>query len=136
MSSAPEHNFDLFISYARADNRDHWIDELGAGLEEELGQVLGREVRVFVDRSEFANELSGHFTAAIADSNVFVPVLSPSYLASESCMSSDRIRAAPASHGGNPQPWRKGRSVAQARVKSAPVRLPPFAGFPKAGHRT
>ncbi len=86
MSIGPEYRYDLFISYAREDNHEHWVEELHLALGKELQQVLGREVNVFIDRSDLSNDYLRDLSEAIGDSNLFMPVLSPSYLTSESCM--------------------------------------------------
>ena len=83
--------YDFFVSYARADNRDesgNWITRFVEGiLAEHEAFAGGRKLTYFFDKSEIR---SGHdwehrIRHGVAESRVFLAFVSPNYLASEWC---------------------------------------------------
>jgi hypothetical protein len=86
MAYVPGCTYDVFISYAHANNRDGWVREFSKALGHELEQLLGRQFEMYFDerRSEIGS-LSGKLTAAARDSAILLPVLSPGYLQSHWC---------------------------------------------------
>src|SRR5262249_12624111 len=80
---------DLFVSYARADNRSGWIERFLAELAGQFRELTGgRELRWFFDRDDIRNFThweSEIFLKGLAQSKLFLAFLSPSYFASEVC---------------------------------------------------
>lgn len=87
-------SFDVFISYAHADN-DYprygdrgWVDLLYEALKPCLRGHLGREPRIFLDRDgqlTGSSVLTPAITAALGGCALLVPIVSKSYLASDWC---------------------------------------------------
>jgi tetratricopeptide (TPR) repeat protein len=80
--------FDFFVSYARADNRDGWIT---AFVEELLAEHRkfsgGRELIPFFDKQDIRSfdDWQQRLHDGLAGSRLFLALLSPSYFASEWC---------------------------------------------------
>lgn len=85
----PDDKYDFFVSYARADNTQGWVEEFVAALVEEHRQFTGgRELRYFFDRQDIANFSSWEteiFQKGLTRSRLFLAFLSPRYFASEIC---------------------------------------------------
>ncbi len=85
--------YDLFISYAHIDNeplpqgKNGWVDYFRSTIEKRLKVFGGRPVNIWRDpnlkRMTFFDE---EITTALRESEIFVSVISPSYLNSEWCM--------------------------------------------------
>jgi TIR domain len=92
MSYVPGCGHDLFISYARENNRDGWISQFVLTLGRELSDLLGSrqfnpKESVFFDlRSiEIAQSFPNELAHGARGSAIFVPILSPGYLLSPWC---------------------------------------------------
>ncbi len=91
MAYVPGCRYDLFISYARADNRDGWVEQFQNALGLELNQLLGRQFdpkeSVYFDtqKLEVAQSFPAELAAAARDSAILITVLSPNYLTSTWC---------------------------------------------------
>jgi hypothetical protein len=91
MAYVPGCRYDLFLSYARENNRDAWVEQFEKALGEELGDLLGRQFdpkeSVFFDQRdlEVAQSFPDRLQAAARDSAILVPVLSPGYFTSSWC---------------------------------------------------
>jgi TIR domain len=91
MPYVPGCRYDLFISYARENNREGWVDQFQKALSDELGELLGRQFSpkdsIYFDTSklEVAHSFPVELAAAARDSAILVPILSPSYLTSNWC---------------------------------------------------
>lgn len=73
--------YDFFVSYARADDRDHWISRFVAGI------LAERQLTPFFDTSEIqsGDDWEHRIRHAVAESRVFLAFVSPNYLASQWC---------------------------------------------------
>lgn len=82
-------DYDFFVSYASADNRDGWVDQfVAAFLDEQRRFSGGRTLTYFLDRDRIPHFAHWHteiFAKGIARSRFFLAFLSPNYLASEVC---------------------------------------------------
>lgn len=91
MAYVPGCRYDLFISYARENNRDRWVEKFEEGLGKELGDLLGRQFSpkesIFFDQRdlEAAQSFPDELRIAARNSAILVPVLSPGYLTSVWC---------------------------------------------------
>jgi hypothetical protein len=83
----PGYANDLFISYAHIDNRSQWVEKLHKRLEEQLAEFLGEDVCIWRDPSlnEGVDILSDTLSAQVSQSALFLSVLSPRYISSDSC---------------------------------------------------
>jgi len=84
---------DLFISYARLDNKplskeeEGWIYRLHYSLKIRLGQLLGREPKIWRDEKLQGNdEISEEIISELCKAKTLLAVISPRYLASKWCM--------------------------------------------------
>ncbi len=81
--------YDFFVSYARADNREGWIEQFVRSLVEEHRRFSGgRELKYFFDKDQIPNLSYWEteiFNKGIARSRLFLAFLSPNYFASEVC---------------------------------------------------
>lgn len=81
--------YDVFISYAHHDNEAHesWIHEFEERLSADYRSRTGQRLRVFLDKDTLntGNVLSDRLQQAIDASALFLPILSPTYLASAWC---------------------------------------------------
>ncbi len=90
--------WDIFISYAHIDNQHYsdipqgWIDYLQERLEIRLAQLLGRTPNIWRDRKKLRGNLDfqDEINDDLAKVAVFVSVLSPRYLESDSCQCRSR----------------------------------------------
>jgi len=93
MSTIPNYDEDIFISYAHIDNQplvrgaSGWVDTLHERLRIRLEQVLGEQVAIWRDRKLQGNDV---FSDVLLDRltrvAIMVSVLSPRYIRSEWCM--------------------------------------------------
>jgi tetratricopeptide (TPR) repeat protein len=81
--------YDFFVSYARADNREGWIEQFIKTLLAEHSRFSGgRELTYFFDKHDISGLShwdSEIFQKGIARSRLFLAFLSPNYFASEVC---------------------------------------------------
>jgi hypothetical protein len=88
MGQATE-QYDFFVSYARADNRDGWITAFLAALDDEHRRFSGgRTLTCFFDQHDISSLSDWQeqiFNKGLAKSRLFVAFLSPAYFASEWC---------------------------------------------------
>jgi len=92
MPYVPGYSHDLFISYARENNRDGWIDQFVLALGRELSDLLGirqfnpKDSIFFDSRSiEIAQSFPDELAAGARGSAIFLPIISPGYLLSPWC---------------------------------------------------
>src|SRR6185295_19799632 len=81
--------YDFFVSYARVDNADGWVERfLEALIEEHSHFTGGRTLTYFFDKQDiqnFATWESEIFHKGLTKSRLFLAFLSPSYFASTVC---------------------------------------------------
>lgn len=80
--------YDLFVSYARADNRDGGIEALVRTIQEEYARFFdGKELRCFFDAQSIENgeDWRNRLYSALKQSRMMICMLSENYLASEWC---------------------------------------------------
>lgn len=79
----------IYISYATIDNESGWIDALAKNLRSELAQRIGSRDRfsLFLDKSADSEvpNLPPEVLAHLEKAAFFIPVVSPSYVASDRC---------------------------------------------------
>ena len=83
-----EQQFDVFISYARADNRNGGINRLIAAIEEDHARFFpGSRLRVFFDTQAIENgeDWSNRLYTGLKRSRMMIAMLSANYLASPWC---------------------------------------------------
>lgn len=116
----------LFLSYAHRDDEPlvagqaGWVERFQQALSVRLGQLLGREPKVWWDRQEIqGNEIfSGVIDDGLVQSAVLVPLMSPSYQNSKWCQKElDNFCAAAERAGG----WRIGNRSRIFKVVKTPV---------------
>ena len=78
---------DLFISYSRCDNERGQVAALKAQIESSFHAFAGRDLRVFFDTHEIVgmDDWRQKIQRSLRESQVFLAVLSPNYLASPYC---------------------------------------------------
>ena len=79
--------YDLFISYSRRDNERGQVTAMKAQIKSGFRAFAGRDLRVFFDTHEIAgmDDWRQKIQRSLRDSQVFLAVLSPQYLASPYC---------------------------------------------------
>ncbi len=80
--------FDIFVSYARANNAANWISDFVENLRAEYRALTGgSDLRVFFDKHDIqtGHDWQHRILHGVADSRMFVAFLSPEYLKSEWC---------------------------------------------------
>src|SRR2546426_2074398 len=79
--------YDLFISYSRRDNERGQVTALKSQVGSSFRAFAGRDLRVFFDTHEIAgmDDWRQKIQRSLRDSQVFLAVLSPHYLASPYC---------------------------------------------------
>ena len=84
-----EFRYDIFISYAHHDNMTHgaWIAAFQDRLEQDFYGRYGMRLRVFFDQEAMGagTVLSLRLQGALREARLFVPILTPAYLASTWC---------------------------------------------------
>src|SRR5262249_17167747 len=94
MPYIPGFDYDLFISYAAADNDQGVVDQFVATLEKQISDNLvsvlpTEKIRVYYDRQRLATQAAvnweAHLKEAASPSAILVPLLSPNYLSSVYC---------------------------------------------------
>jgi tetratricopeptide (TPR) repeat protein len=80
-------NYDLFISYARADNQQGRINALVAEIERDFNRMMGRPMRTFFDTQEIKgmHDWRDRILEGLRESVLLLVGLSPNYLKSEYC---------------------------------------------------
>ena len=80
-------SYDLFISYSRRDNERGRVAALKTQIETSFRAFAGRDLRVFFDTHEIAgmDDWRQKIQRSLRDSQVFLAMLSPHYLASPYC---------------------------------------------------
>lgn len=85
----PGYEYDVFVSYARANNQQGWVGEFKSQLEIRLNEKLGRIglARIFFDTTAIPGNqpLTDTIRDAVTKTATLVIVLSPAYLASDWC---------------------------------------------------
>lgn len=81
--------YDIFLSYARADNRenDRYVDRLAEEMTRLYRLRTGRELRIFLDKQEIttAQMWEREINTALRRSSLMIAVLSPDYFRSSWC---------------------------------------------------
>jgi hypothetical protein len=79
--------YDLFISYCRRDNDQGQVAQLKAQIESSFHAFAGREIRFFFDTHEIQgmDDWRQKIQRSLRESNLFLAVLSPNYIASPYC---------------------------------------------------
>jgi len=94
MPYVPGFDYDLFISYAAADNDqgvvEQFVETLVKQISDNLVNAHSKEkVRVYFDRQRLATQIGFNWEeqlkAAASSSAILVPLLSPNYLSSHYC---------------------------------------------------
>ena len=88
----PNFEYDLFISYAHIDNQHYsevpqgGLNYLHERLQVSLSRRLGRAPRIWRDRKLRGNDVfDDEIKQTLANTAIFLPVMSPRYLESTSC---------------------------------------------------
>src|ERR1035438_9352621 len=90
MPYVPGCSADIFISYAHRDNLDGWVTKLKKRLTDKLNPFLAGRAEVwFDDRIKPGEYFRQDIQDRLKDTPIFVAVLSPAYLASESCITDE-----------------------------------------------
>lgn len=81
--------YGVFISYAHHDNSTHgdWIAAFKNRLEADYRSRTGQQLNVFFDQEDMqtGTVLSNRIREAVRESRLFIPILTPAYLASRWC---------------------------------------------------
>src|SRR5271156_5697404 len=91
MAYLPGFDFDVFVSYAHADdeqlNNVHWVSQFERELAAKLRMVVGEPVKIWFDhqRVEPADVVDVHIPDQVRRSGILVSVVSPSYVKSAWC---------------------------------------------------
>jgi len=87
MAYVPQASFDLFVSYAHADNQNDWITNFERALAERLHVLLGEKPSIWRDKRELdgGHVFSSEIEAGLRSSAALLAVISPSYSRSQSC---------------------------------------------------
>jgi hypothetical protein len=81
-------SYDVFLSYARTDDRDiQFVSKLAKEMQRAFQSLTGRQLRIFVDTREIATAQIWResISSALENSTVMVAALTPSYFTSEWC---------------------------------------------------
>lgn len=83
------YDYDIFISYSHHDNAAHsrWVEHFHDRLADDYRSRTGKKLQIFLDRDGLnaGHVLSDRLQGALNKSAVFIPMLSPAYLASKWC---------------------------------------------------
>lgn len=86
MSTTIPADYDVFLSYAHADNKTSWVQSVYELLEIKVSEKLGRQARIFFDpQMEIGDRVTKKLVESVKSSGILLIILSPSYLASEWC---------------------------------------------------
>lgn len=81
--------YDVFISYARADNRQgrsKWVEALHELLAPKISSLLRRDANIWIDwKIEDGTDVPPELVSAVSDSRLLLVILSPRYLGSPWC---------------------------------------------------
>ncbi len=79
--------YDLFVSYAHADNDDGWIDTFIKNLSSTYRKLTGEPPKVFLDRESLitSSVWEAKIKRSLGESNLMLAVLSPAYVRSPWC---------------------------------------------------
>jgi tetratricopeptide (TPR) repeat protein len=79
--------YDLFISYAHADNVRGQVRELSDAIQDDFRRFAGRELEIFFDESAIPSmsDWESRIGQGLRESRLFLAVLSPNYFASAYC---------------------------------------------------
>jgi hypothetical protein len=93
MAESFNFEYDVFISYTHRDDRplsreeEGWISSFHYSFNTRLGQLLGREPKIWRDNKLQGNdEFSDEIIAKLPKAKVLLTVISPSYLGSGLCL--------------------------------------------------
>jgi TIR domain len=88
MTYALDFENDIFVSYAHIDNRaSNWITSLTADLQNLVSEAVGSDVTVWRDVKLTGNDLfDDEITKKVRGSAIFLPIISPRYVQSDSCL--------------------------------------------------
>jgi hypothetical protein len=108
MGYVPGFEWDIFVSYASDDNRDHAVEKFVEVVENEISDNLvnffspKEKIKIYFDRKRLAAKTAVNWEheleAAATSAAVLVPLLSPNYLSSRNC-DDERRWFAQQSHG-------------------------------------
>ena len=95
MATRSDHEWDLFISYARADKypdpRSDWISKFKEKLSHEIEGATGRRLAIFFDEtSQRFNEPLTSILDKVRRSRIFLAIGSPNYVGSDWCLNEAR----------------------------------------------
>jgi len=92
VAHTPGYEYDIFLSYSRANDHAGWVTQFEEKLTARLRERLSNEVTVFRDTQSLQGnqELTPELKRAVAGSAVFVPVVSRSYLTRDWCLAECR----------------------------------------------
>jgi hypothetical protein len=92
-ATAPELEYDLFLSYGHADNEDGWISALVAVVQQEHARFSPQPLRIFFDRSSIRtmDDWEHRILRGLRSSKAMVALLSPAYFVSQYCRSEWRM---------------------------------------------
>jgi hypothetical protein len=91
MAYLPGFDFDVFVSYAHADdellNNVNWVTQFERELKVKLRMVVGKPVEVWFDHQQVdpAHVIDAHIPDQVRRSGILVSVVSPSYVESDWC---------------------------------------------------
>ena len=85
--SSTDPAFDLFVSYAHADDRDGWIAALVEALQQAYTRLRGAPLAVFFDRQAIRSmqDWEDRILLGLREAKSMLAVLSPAYFQSEFC---------------------------------------------------
>jgi hypothetical protein len=85
--TAPELEYDLFLSYGHSDNEDGWISALVAAVQQEHARFFPQPLRIFFDRSSIRtmDDWEHRILRGLRSSKAMIALLSPAYFASQYC---------------------------------------------------
>ena len=115
--------YDVFISYSHSDDDTHgdWIQTFVDRLERLYKTITGYHLNVFFDREDLQTGmvLSAKIEAALKETRLFVPFLTPSYLESKWCRKEFLTFMS----------LHKDRLIESGQSRIVPIRLMPHEGF-------
>ena len=87
MSTSNDAQFDLFISYAHADNGNGWLTALVEAIRAEHGRFTSTPLKIFFDQTDIVSmsDWEHRILRGLRDSKIMLAALSPAYFQSEYC---------------------------------------------------